>query len=217
MVDSRHDLNEMPSEALSAATIKGYAFGVLIMTFFGSFWALMTTIALSAGQRIWLITAVVVVTIPLAYYAITLLRTARQLPKNSSPEGRARGLAMRRGFAIVGGIEVFTIVVANIWLDRAGHDELIPLAIALLVGIHFLPLASIFEVRAYFWTGIAMTLLAAIALIAIFVGWTLGDPYAWSVIVGLGNAIILWLTALYVLYAARQAIKAFPMPPELNG
>jgi len=103
MVDSRLDLNQMPSEALSAATIKGYAFGALIMTFFGSFCA-FTTIGLSAGQRIWLIMAVVIVTIPLVYFAITLLRAARQLPKNSSPEGRARGLAMRRGFAIVGGI-----------------------------------------------------------------------------------------------------------------
>ncbi len=96
------------------------------------------------------------------------------------------------------------IALAIVLLGRAQHGELIPLVIALIVGIHFIPLASIFHVPAYSWTGITMSLLAAIALAFIFWDRTLGGPFVWDVIIGLGSALILWLTALYMLSTRRQ-------------
>jgi hypothetical protein len=198
----------MVSQGASAAVITGYATGALIMTFFGSFWGLMTMFGMASRQRIWLILVVLLVTIPLAYFSFSLLQDARQLPHVSSPEGEARGVMMRRGFAIVGGIEFALIAIASILLARAKREELIPLVTALIVGVHFLPLAAIFDVTAYYQTGIAMTLLAGVALIAMFMGKTLGGPYVWSVIVGLGNAAILWGTAFYVSNVGRQLIAA---------
>jgi hypothetical protein len=198
----------MITESVSPAVIQGYAAGALIMTFFGSFWGSMSMFGLDAGYRIWLILVVLLVTIPLAYSSIMLIREAHHLPYTSTPAGEARGATMRKWFGIIAGIEFATIAIASFLLGRAGRDELIPLVIALIVGLHFLPLANVFEVPAYYVTGIAMSVLALVALVAIFLGWTLGAAYAWAAIVGVGSALILWTTAFYVLMAGRHFLNA---------
>jgi hypothetical protein len=194
----------MTSATASAPLIQGYAYGALILTFFGSLWALMTMFGVTSRQRMLLIVVVVLVTVPLAYFSIAAVREARQLPSVLSAEGEARGAKMRIWFGVVAAIEFVSIAIASILLSRAKHDELIPLVTALIVGIHFFPLAAIFQVPVYYLTGAAISLLAALALIAMYFGRTLGAPFAWAVVLGVSNAAILWLTAFNVLSTARQ-------------
>ena len=198
----------MQAQSASSALIQGYESGALILTFFGSLWASLTMIGITPRQRIFLAIVVVLVTIPLAYSAITLLREARQLPDVPSPEGEARGTKIAIWYGVVFAREFILIAVASILLSRANRDELIPLVTALIVGLHFLPLAALFQVQAYYVTGVAITLLAGVAVIAILLGRTLGGPWTWSVVVVLGNAVILCLSALYVLQIGRQLLNA---------
>jgi hypothetical protein len=188
--------------------IQGYASGALILTFFEAIWALLTMFGTTPRQRIILVVVVLLVTIPLAYSAIMVLREARQLPSVSSPEGEARGTNMAIGYGVVFASEFILIAVASILLSRVKRDELIPLVTALIVGLHFLPLAAIFHVPVYYVTGVAITVLAIVALLGMFLGRTLGGPWAWAVVVGLGNAVILWLSAFYVLSVGRQLLNA---------
>jgi hypothetical protein len=71
-----------------------------------------------------------------------------------------------------------------------------PLLTALVVGLHFLPLARLFEVALYYWTGGTLVLLAiACALIP--------EPSLRLRVLGLSVGATLWLTAGRVLFKTR--------------
>jgi len=192
------------SDPVPRALMQGYAIGALFLTFFGALWALLIMSTLTAQQRMFLIVVVVVVAGMLAYAAIRILRAAQQLPRSVASETRAQETTTSKWYALVVVSEVVAIAFASILLGRANHDQLIPLVIGLIVGIHFLPLAALFHVPVYYLTGTVMAMLAGGALIALFFKVTLGGPYVWLVVIGLGNAAILWLTALYILSVARH-------------
>ncbi len=197
----------MSSAIVSRALVKGYASGALVMAIFGGFWASIPTLGSTTFERRLFSAATLIVAVALSLYAIYLLRAARRLPDNPSPEAARRGESIGKQFAVVGMIEVIAIVLASILLGRTDHGELVPLVIALIVGVHFLPLAYIFQVRAYYFTGVIMSLLALVALVALFFGVTLGGPYAWATVVGLGSALILWATALYILFITKRLLQ----------
>ncbi len=198
----------MSSGIVSKAVVKGYAIGALVMTFFGEFWVSVPNLGLTTLERLLFVVATLIVVVVLSFGAISILRAARRLPDNSSPEAAQRGKSAGQQFAVVGAIEVILIALASILLGRTDHGELTPLVIALIVGVHFLPLAYIFRVRAYYFTGFIMSLLALVALAALFFGVTLGGPYAWATVIGVGNALILWATALYILFIVRRLLQA---------
>jgi len=93
------------------------------------------------------------------------------------------------------GAEFATIGVA-VGLARAVHRaELIPVVVAFIVGVHFLPLAGIFHAPIYYFTGSAVA------------AWSLGcwivvSPTRMAVWVGIGTGSLLWLSAAYALLRA---------------
>lgn len=197
----------MATQSAPRALYQGYAIGALLLTFFGALWALLTMSALTAQQSVLLAIVVVIVAGVLSYAATRLLRAARQLPARVEPEGHAQGRTIHTWYGLVVVGEAVAIALASRLLNQARHDELIPLVVALIVGIHFLPLAALFHMPMYYLTGMVMIILAGGALIALCFKVTLGNPYAWSVVIGLGNAVILWLTALYVLSVGKQVLR----------
>ena len=191
-------------QPIPRALIQGYVSGALFLTFFGALWALLTLSALTAEQRVVLAVAVVIVAGVSGFIAFRLLHAAKHLPQPAATDGSAQGTTLGKWYALIVGSEFVAIALASVLLGQAHDDQLIPLVVALIVGIHFLPLAALFHVPVYYLTGMLMIVLAGCGLIALFFNLTLGGPYAWSVVIGLGNAVILWSTALYLLAAARQ-------------
>jgi hypothetical protein len=181
------------------SSARGYASGALIVSLFGALWALFTFPALGSAQRLLLLVLVVAVTAPLAVQAVRLLRRSGRLPSDSSPEARARGrTARRRYLAVVAGEFIVIFLAANV-LGSAGLAPLIPPVIALVVGLHFLPLAAVFRVRLYYLTGALISIPAAVAAVALLMGVTLGNPFGWPVVVGVATAAVLWATAFVLL------------------
>jgi hypothetical protein len=173
------------------------------MTFFGDLWALLATLALTAPQRAVLFAIVAAVTAVLSVPAVRTLIQSRGLPRRSTPEASARGRAAGRRYAAVVAVEfVAVFVVANL-LGSAGLTPFIPPVVALIVGLHFLPLAAIFGVRAYYLTG-ALISLVAMAAVALLLGVTPDDPFGPSFVVGLGTAAVLWATAFVLLRAVGR-------------
>jgi hypothetical protein len=72
---------------------------------------------------------------------------------------------------------------------------------SLIVGIHFFPLSRLFRVPAYTITGGLLSVLALFALTALMLGLPIAgsSPYNWSLFVGIGTTLILWLTAAYIV------------------
>jgi hypothetical protein len=87
--------------------------------------------------------------------------------------------------------------LASILLSTFQLDRFIPAVTALIVGIHFFPLARLFRVPVYYITGV---LLSVLALVALLLGLPLAgpSPYNWSLFVGVGTTLVLWLTLLSI-------------------
>jgi len=110
---------------------------------------------------------------------------------------------MRNGFIwavvaeIVGCLAV--ILICNL-LRRA---DLIPAGIALVVGLHFLPLAKIFRAPIYYATGMLIPLWC-VASFLLFRGPAI------DVAAAIGTGIVLWLTSAYGLIRARTLLALSP-------
>lgn len=124
------------------------------------------------------------------------VRAGRQA--SDAPEGgdRARGKAAGRRFGLIVTAEWIGIFAAVRALDATGHPHLIAAVIALGVGIHFFPLARLFNVPVYDVTGIVLCL---IALATLLLAPLTGSDLLWTLLPGLGCALALYATCAHVL------------------
>jgi hypothetical protein len=186
---------------------RGIASGIFFLTFFGAFWGFISAAFMSGTFQIVAFILVGLVTLAFFGLGIMILRYARSLPKTLSPEDAAVGKKISLWFGIVFGLEMILIALANIVLSYFQVRSFIAPVTALIVGIHFLPLARLFRVSVYYITGALLSLLALIALAALLLGLPIGgpSPYNWSLLVGIGTTLVLWLT---LLNSARLGLRA---------
>jgi hypothetical protein len=180
--------------------MQGVALGIFFMAFFGAFWGSTSAAFMNGAFQIVALILVGLVTLGLFGVVVILLQYAHALPKTVSPEDAAMGKRIGVWFGIVFGIEGVLIALASTLLSTFQLDSFIAPSIALIVGIHFLPLARLFRVPIYYMTGILLSALALVALIALLPGLSIAgpSPYNWSLFVGIGTTLVLWLTALCV-------------------
>ncbi|MGR4865770.1 hypothetical protein [Caulobacter sp. LARHSG274] len=116
---------------------------------------------------------------------------ARQRLKNapavSGDTAKRRGRII--GWAVAG--EGVAIAVTSHLLVKAGLVAFVVPAVAIIVGLHFLPLAKLLSVKIYYVAGGLITL-AGIA------GLVVEAPHR-ALFTGLSAAVLLWLTCAYRL------------------
>ncbi|MFD4377407.1 hypothetical protein [Streptomyces sp. NPDC058486] len=100
-----------------------------------------------------------------------------------------------RGIGIVNAAEVVAIVGVIAGANAAGHQEWIPVGVCLVVGLHFFPLARLYDQRQYGWAAAALTALAVVGAALLAAGLSAETVRA---AVGLPAALALWGTALLV-------------------
>src|SRR5699024_1359442 len=139
--------------------VRGTAVGVLFMAFFGTMWAYVGIMGLHGWGNPWVLVASLIVGIALFIGGCLLIFASRELT-NQAPDvdGRYRK-NIGIWFNIIFVAEGLAIVIAIAVCNRTGHTELIPLVIAMIVGIHFLPLAYLFQVKIYYFTGVLLCIL----------------------------------------------------------
>jgi hypothetical protein len=106
--------------------------------------------------------------------------------------GRVVGIASTiEGLAIFAAFQVLVNVHAT--------DLMLPVT-AIIVGLHFIPLARWIPARLYYATGALLILLGA-------AGFGIGNADQRSLFVGIGAAIILWLTSgVALIRSARETV-----------
>jgi hypothetical protein len=116
----------------------------------------------------------------------------------STSKTDGRGANIGRLVGIWSAVEGVAILLAvNLCRNLGAPDAVIP-AIAIIVGLHFFPLARGIPVRLYYLTGTAMVAVGAAALLVPMPGRLLAT--------GLGCAAVLWLSCgVLVLRAPRRA------------
>ncbi len=187
-----------------SARLKGMGMGSLFLALFGGLWMLA---ALDASSWFWLVSCVLLPTSLLVVRAIGLLLAsgqARALEPPPGPDELARAERMNRRFALVFMVEFGLIAVAANLLADSGRSDWIMIAIAAIVGVHFIPLAHIFDYGLYYWTGAVE--LAACALIALFLR---AHSVAGDMLLGLIMALSLWITVVVVLAQGQRLAAAF--------
>ncbi|SCF00057.1 hypothetical protein [Micromonospora mirobrigensis] len=164
--------------------------GVLTMIVYGLAWLVagVTGLPVPTGVRLAL-SLVGVVTA-----GAVLIAGGRLRARGPGRSRRVRPHSMR-WFHLVNVAQTVAILVAVLALLRAGAPGLIVVAVCLVVGAHFLPLARIFDVPGYWWTGGLLILVAAAGAAAYGYGATNATVRS---AIGLPAAVILWATALEV-------------------
>jgi hypothetical protein len=183
----------------SASALRSRGIGIFACAAFGAFWA---TTALSAWPVISVVIGhalIVLMTGSLLIVAAAMIRRGRR-PASS---GDMPSSAQRRVGRVFGAIFAAEIIAMNIVAYLlVGHHltaYLMP-AIAIVVGLHFYPLAPLFRAPQYHVTATAMTLAGVIGIVLLATGLTANPVNA---MVDIVCAITLWVTG----FASWQSIR----------
>jgi hypothetical protein len=164
------------------------AIGAMVLAFFAAVWW---------GLGIWASgrSSAMLYLVPLCistYVVVSALRQQRDATDSTTERAR-RG----RLIGIASGAEgLFIFLAANVLVNLDRRDLIAPAA-AIIVGLHFLPLARWLPARLYYCTS---ALLVALGIAGIEV------PAAGQriLVVCLGAACILWLTSILLLHIASR-------------
>lgn len=195
-------------EVVGREGLRGISYGVFFVSAFGFVWASMGGSSAFPESSYFILAASAVVSLALVSTALYLWRASRslpELPKDAMPAGTWRR------FRIVGIAEGIAIFAAIFILGRVRQPEWIPAAIALIVGIHFFPLASIFRVRIYHATGF---LLCAVFALTVSLAFASGVEAVWFAVPGLGSALVLWITGAFLAASGLSGIRRSRTEPK---
>ncbi|MBN8191773.1 hypothetical protein JI667_06365 [Bacillus sp. NTK074B] len=186
--------------------LRGTASGVLFMAFFGTLWAYTGIMGLQGWGSPWLFPAALAVGLALVISGFSLVSASKGFPKGTSSHSGIDGRKMRMWFNIIFAGEGIAIGIAIAVCNAVGRTEMIPIVIAIIVGLHFLPLARLFRVRIYYYTGNLLCVVPVITWLFIPETMTFGghEMNAYMAVVGLGSALILWVTSLMIWITGRR-------------
>ncbi len=183
----------------TVAHARGVIAGAAILTLFGAVWCILA-LALWHAHPIWSIPAGIVVAIVLITLCLQRLISWRKIPSIDDPIAAAKGKRAGMWFGIIFTAEGLLIGLAAGLLNHLGLGDWIPIAAAVIIGLHFLPLARLFEVPLYYWTG-------ALSLLGMIASSLIPDSGTRTLCASLIMAAILWLTAALLL------VKTHPTQP----
>jgi hypothetical protein len=166
-------------------------FGALVLTLFGAIWLAAANFVAGGSLAVYALIAM------LAAVLIVASRRSSQWKENA---GSGWDAATAKAFGRINGLQslgaLVVIVVCNI-LDQPNR---IPGGIELVVGLHFLPLARLFGVRAYYVTGVVMSA-CGIATAAL-------GARSSIVLAALTAGVTLWVTIAFRTIAAAPRLRS---------
>ncbi|WP_146239619.1 hypothetical protein [Curtobacterium sp. MCSS17_011] len=198
--------------------VTGVASGLVLMAVFSLWWASDTYTGwpTAAGTVVMVVSAVAAVVF--LVQAVRLFVAGRRLSTvlSASDQARKPNSAL---FGAVFGAEGVLIGIAVGVLGANGLDRFIVPTIAVIVGLHFYPMARVFRRSIDNWIATWTTLVGVAGVVAIIVdaaGW----PLAWSW-VGLGAALAtlsygVYMTGLGERLLARVAAGSAEVAPTAH-
>ncbi|MFJ9034250.1 hypothetical protein ACIRQP_38510 [Streptomyces sp. NPDC102274] len=170
--------------------------GVGFLALFGLGWWLLGTSAFGGAARLVAVAAGGAAAIGLMLAARRILSAVAEDP--FTPERRRR-------FYQINGVQWVLIAAVVMGCGRAGAPVLIAPLIALVVGLHFLPLAAVFEQSRL---RVQAVLLIAVGAAGLVIWLADGPDQAVRLVVGLAAGLCLWGTAAWTITGTAAAERA---------
>jgi len=179
-----------------AQVVLGLGRGGLFGTLFGAGWL---SWGLSAAHKFTLPIGVLVCAAAafLVACAVYFIRRGRSLRKKYPALDQSTGRKMNRQFSIIFIAEFVGIGLVAFSSSALHRPDLTADWIAIVVGLHFLPLGKLFHYPVYSAAGIAIVLWC-------FLCWILFRGKALTAWAATGTGIILWATSVHAFRRARQ-------------
>ncbi|MFT4226709.1 hypothetical protein [Micropruina sp.] len=181
--------------------------GLLLMAFFTTLWASWTLAGLPLPAGFVVVAAFLVCVVLFVVEGIRLFVLARRFPTVDTVERRGQTRSMGRRFGVIFGLEGVLIGVASGVLGATGLSDYLNPVIALIVGLHFIPLAGVFERTIDYWIA-GWVIAAALVGIGLLTFTTLAATTVWT-IVALATACGTSTYGFYMICQGRRiAINA---------
>lgn len=194
-----------PFPALPARAVRGRGVGIIVGSLFAAAWANWARILTQPSPADWrwlAVAAGMATTVALVAAGIALVRRARSLAAGTGGADRTR---MRRRFGLILAGEIIAFNLVAFTLFALGQPQYLAPAIAIIVGLHFFPLAPTFDAPHFRVTGTVMTLAGVIAVLSIAGGSPAGATAGTACV---ACALTLWATAFVSWQRTRRALAA---------
>lgn len=157
------------SDGIPRAAVLGTACGLILMAFFTTLWGSWSLVGLSGPFAVVVIVAFSSLGVVFVVEGIRLLRVLRRFPTIDTASRRAQTGRIGLQFGIIFGIEGVLIGAASSLLVTAGLSDYLNPVTALIVGLHFIPLARVFErtIDHYIAGWVVIVALVGICLLAL--------------------------------------------------
>ena len=133
--------------------------------------------------------------------SIYVIRKGRRLRKRYPRVPTSTRQAIRKSFLLVVFMEVVGFLLVWVLANRLKRPDLATDWYAMVVGLHFLPLAKIFRAPHLGVTGILLTLWCLLC-------WSLFRSNALVISVTVGTGILLWAASASALFRARKIVHS---------
>lgn len=195
----------MSQTIVSKADVRGTASGVMFMAFFGTVWADVGIGGLQKSGAIWLLILSILIGAVLFFSGIALIRGSRNLSNINARNSKN----VDKWFNIVFATQFALIIIAAIVCNSIGYFDWFFPIMAIIVGVHFFPLAYLFQVKVYYVIGTLLCLLTIATLLFVPLKVSLGQYQinTWWSFVGFGSMLILWITSVVILSIGRKLLR----------
>ncbi|MGH8183554.1 MAG: hypothetical protein ACREPH_07840 [Rhodanobacteraceae bacterium] len=165
-------MNEHATPAITPSALCGRGTGLIVCAIFAALWANWARPLLMGSPADWMWAAAAIVAVvsgALLLAGVSMIRRGRRLSQVTGT-GDTAPRRMRSGFKLVLIAEIVALNIAAYFLISHHMAQYLAPAIAVVVGLHFLPLAKIFRAPHFFATAVVMTLAGVLAAVAMATG-----------------------------------------------
>jgi len=190
------------------SAIKGIASGLIMMAAFTLVWAGIAYGGLKDIGYWFVLIIFPVLSILFLVNAIKLFKAAKHFPKVTSEADIAEEKRMGKWFGIIFGAEGLGIFIGINVVINLGHPELAIPVLALVVGLHFFPLAKVFKRKFDYYLATWSTLIAVLAIV-LSLNKTFNQSEVFALL-GVGIAIATSSYGIYMILNGRRLLKLQP-------
>ncbi len=188
---------------LQPSAVLGQSTGVMIVATGGFVWLLFATLGMKSSFAVYPLYALLLLA------AWQLRKDAKRLGVEPPPDTESAGRDKVLLIATVA--EGITIFAASIVTQLVGHAEYFIPAIAVCIGLHFIPLGYAFQRPLLYIAATGLCLVAALVplLAPLHKALPIGAVFhsVWMLYCGVGSGAVLWATAVAQLIRARGVLK----------